>query len=96
MRGAGSRDGTFGFSDYNGAATLAGDFNIFNNGNDPSAPLGTFYFTLTTDDGKGDSMYLTRFAPASVVPEPSLMIPLSIALLALVFVAHKRLARTNS
>jgi hypothetical protein len=72
-----------------------GDFNIFPNGNDPSAPLGTFFFTLTTDDGSGDPMYLTSFAPASV-PEPSSVIPLSMALLALAFVVRRRqAARAN-
>jgi hypothetical protein len=73
-----------------------GDFNIFNNGNDDNAPNGTFFFTLTTEDGSGDSMYLTSFAPASAVPEPSSAIPLSAALLALALVVRKRTARANS
>jgi hypothetical protein len=44
---------------------LSGDFNLFfTNG----GPLGTFYFTLTTSGGLGDSMLLESVAPA--VPEP--------------------------
>jgi hypothetical protein len=70
-----------------------GDFNIFTNGNDPNAPLGTFFFQLTTADGQGDSMDLTSFAPASAVPEPSSVILLSIALLGLAFVARRRYAQ---
>jgi hypothetical protein len=72
-----------------------GDFNIFSNSNDPSAPLGTFFFTLTTNGGNGDEMYLTSFAPASAVPEPSSVIPLSLALLGLAFVVRKRQAVRN-
>ncbi len=46
----------------------SGDFNFFfTNG----GPLGTFYFTLTTDGGNGDSMLLTSVAPVSgTTPEP--------------------------
>jgi len=44
---------------------LSGDFNFFfTNG----GPIGTFYFTLTSDGGNGDSMLLTSVAPE--VPEP--------------------------
>jgi hypothetical protein len=44
---------------------LSGDFNLFfTNG----GPIGTFYFTMTTAGGNGDSLALTSFAPA--VPEP--------------------------
>jgi hypothetical protein len=133
VAGANLGDGTFNFSDFNGADSLSdggfyiitgstldftsqlvgqstssgpwgsshtngttGDFNIFNNGNDDNAPTGTFYFTLTTEGGNGDSMYLTSFAPASAVPEPSSVIPLSAALLGLAFVVRKRMARANS
>ena len=128
VTGASSGDGTFGFSDFNGAGPLdeggfymrtggtlnfngqlvgqstpggpwgsthdgsTGDFNIFNNGNDDNAPFGTDYFQLTTADGNGDSMYLTSFAPASAVPEPSSVIPLSIALLGLAFVVRRHQA----
>jgi hypothetical protein len=49
----------------------AGDFNMFINGNDPTAPQGTFYFQITTDGGSEDSLYLTSFAP---VPEPSSLV----------------------
>jgi hypothetical protein len=80
-------------STHNG---ITGDFNIFNNGNDDNAPIGTEFFQLTTEGGNGDSMYLTSFAPASAVPEPSAVMPLSAALLALVFMARKRMARANS
>ena len=73
-----------------------GDFNIFNNGNDDNAPEGTDFFQLTTEGGSGDKMYLTSFAPASAVPEPSSAIPVSVALLGLAFVVRKRTARTNS
>jgi hypothetical protein len=48
-----------------------------------------FNFTLTTEE---DPMYLTSFAP---VPEPSSAIPLSIALLGVAFVIHKRQAVRN-
>lgn len=130
VMGAGSGDGTFGFSDYNGmlgevtdggfyimtgGSTLnfntqlvgqstaggpwgsthdgnTGDFNIFSNSNDPNAPTGTSYFEITTAGGLGDAMYLTSFAPASAVPEPSSAVPLSIALLGLAFVVRKRQA----
>jgi hypothetical protein len=73
-----------------------GDFNIFINGNDDNAPEGTDFFQLTTEGGSGDTMDLTSFAPASAVPEPSSVIPLSMALLGLAFVVRKRTARTNS
>jgi hypothetical protein len=79
-----------------------GDFNIFNNGIDPNAPTESFFFQISTADGNGDgdnghnNLYLTSFAPASAVPEPSSAIPLSAALLALALVVRKRTARTNS
>jgi hypothetical protein len=75
--------------------STTGDFNIFSNFNDLSAPVGTTYFTLTTDGGREDPMYLTSFAPASV-PEPSSAIPLSIALLGVAFVVRRRQAVRNS
>jgi hypothetical protein len=78
----------------NHGVSSTGDFNIFSNGNDANAPNGTDFFTLTTDDGHEDPMYLTSFAPA--VPEPSSVIPLSIALLGLAFVIRKRQAVRNS
>jgi hypothetical protein len=61
----------------------AGDFNIFTNGTDPTAPNGTFFFQITTNGGSGDSLFLTSFAPA---PEPGsalLVLPALIALGAL-------------
>ena len=45
-----------------------GDFNLFPNGSNPAAPLGTDFFELTTNGGGGDQMLLTSFRP---VPEPS-------------------------
>jgi|HubBroStandDraft_3_1064219.scaffolds.fasta_scaffold152736_1 hypothetical protein len=80
-------------STHNGST---GDFNIFSNGNDDGAPTGTNFFQLSAEGGTGDSMYLTSFAPASAVPEPSSVIPLSAVLLALVFMARQRMARANS
>ena len=45
-----------------------GDFNLFSN--NAVAPEGTWYFTLTTANGAGDSMLLTSMTPAvSAVPE---------------------------
>lgn len=45
----------------------AGDFNLFTN--IQAAPTGTWYFTLTTEDGHGDAMALTSMTAA--VPEAS-------------------------
>jgi PEP-CTERM motif len=64
-----------------------GDFNIFPNGSVPSAPDGTFYFTITTNGVSGDSLGLTSFAP---VPEPSTLILGGIAALAGVALARRR------
>ncbi len=48
-----------------GATTASdGDFNLF--ANNVAAPNGTWYFTLTTADGSGDSMVLTSM---TAVPE---------------------------
>ncbi len=45
---------------------ISGDFNLFfGNG----GPLGTFYFTMSTDGGNGDAMQLTSVSPVGV-PEP--------------------------
>jgi hypothetical protein len=90
-------DGPWGSSHVNGIGDI-GDFNMFNNGTDPNAPTETFFFQITAADGndRGDNMYLTSFAPASAVPEPSSAIPLSVALLALALVVRKLAARTNS
>ncbi|MEP4077702.1 choice-of-anchor Q domain-containing protein [Haloferula sp.] len=43
-----------------------GDFNIFSNGTNPSAPNGTYYFELTT--AGSEKMLLTSFRPASGPP----------------------------
>ncbi len=48
---------------------ISGDFNFFfTNG----GPIGTFYFTLTSDGGNGDSLLLTSVAPS--VPEPGSLV----------------------
>jgi hypothetical protein len=47
---------------------ISGDFNFFfTNG----GPIGTFYFTMTTAGGNGDSMLLTSVEP---VPEPGTIV----------------------
>ena len=58
-----------------------GEFNFFPaaNGN-PATPSGSWYFTLTTNGGNGDSMVLTSFAP---VPEPTSCALAAVATLAL-------------
>lgn len=49
---------------------ISGDFNFFfTNG----GPLGTFFFTMTSDGGLEDSMLLTSVAPVSSTPEPGTM-----------------------
>jgi hypothetical protein len=67
-----------------------GDFNVFNNGTDGSAPEGTFYFLLTTNDGLGDTMALTSFKPDASTPEPSSLILLPAIFIAGLVVARKR------
>jgi hypothetical protein len=64
----------------------AGDFNLFNS--TPAAPEGTWYFTLTTAGGSGDSMLLTSF---QAVPEPSTwMMSGALGTVALGFVQWRR------
>jgi hypothetical protein len=72
----------------------ASDFNIFANGTNPSAPNGTGYFELTTDDGEGDTMGLTSFAPA--VPEPALAVPTVAVLLFMAYWARRSVSREPS
>lgn len=45
-----------------------GDFNIFESSGN-GAPTGTFYFELTTNQGEGDTMFLTSMTLVAV-PEP--------------------------
>ena len=63
----GTEDGIFGTPDDG----LSGDFNLFAF-TVLGAPAGTNYFTLTTNNGTGDSMLLTSFSPqTAAVPEPT-------------------------
>jgi len=69
---------------------LSGDFNLFfTNG----GPLGTFYFTLTTDGGNGDSMQLESFAPVGGVPEPGTIALMGTGLVLLTNSIRRRLMR---
>jgi MYXO-CTERM domain-containing protein len=72
-----------------GAPTASdGDFNLF--ANNAAAPLGTWYFTLTTADGAGDHMLLTSMTAVPEAPGISMML----AGLGLVgFAARRRKAR---
>ncbi len=58
---------TWGTSTGAGGNGVGGDFNFF--ANSVNSPNGTWYFTLTSADGVGDSMLLTSMAPAAAVPE---------------------------
>jgi hypothetical protein len=71
---------------------LGGDFNIFGNGG--AAPLGTFYFQLTTDDGFGDTMLVTSMLPVSTVPEPAAWTMMLVGLGALGGALRRRNAAT--
>lgn len=64
---------------------LGGDLNFF--AFTPGAPDGTMFFTLTTDQGVGDSMVLTS---AGAVPEPATCSLLATSLLALLALKRKR------
>jgi hypothetical protein len=67
---------------------ISGDFNLFfTNG----GPLGTSYFTLTTDGGTQDSMLLTSFAPVSSTPEPGTMALFGSGILGLAGVLRRKI-----
>jgi hypothetical protein len=67
---------------------ISGDFNLFfTNG----GPIGTFYFTLTTDGGLEDPMLLTSFAPA--VPEPGSMVLMGSGFVLLAGTVRRRFLR---
>ena len=60
----------------------SGDFNLFASSTSPSAPSGIATVTLGTNDGNGDLMLLTSFAPASV-PEPAAIAMLAVGMFGL-------------
>jgi hypothetical protein len=66
--------------------SISGDFNFFFTS---PGPLGTFYFTLTTDGGTQDPMLLTSVAPA--VPEPGSLILLGSGLATLAGTLRRRM-----
>jgi hypothetical protein len=72
----------------------AGDFNLF--GATPGAPNGSWYFTLTTNNGQGDSMGLTSFRPADLevepVPEPGTWALLGTGIVAFAVKRYRRRA----
>jgi hypothetical protein len=76
-----------------GVSGNSGDFNVSSNGTDPTAPFGTYYFQLTTDDGAGDPMNLTSFAPAEVpLPTSTAMALALLPGLGIMQLARRRLA----
>jgi hypothetical protein len=68
-----------------------GDFNIASL---DSAPLGTWYFTITPAGGdSGDHMLLTDFSPVSDTPEPGSFILLGSGLAALAGMVRRKIGQ---
>ena len=65
-----------GFDPFGTPSGAGGDLNFFSS---TGAPTGTFFFTLTTNSGIGDTVVLQSLTPR-VVPEPSALAVLSVGL----------------
>jgi hypothetical protein len=65
-----------------------GDFNVFSNGSNPSAPTGNFFFILGTSGG--DLMEVTSIAPVAGVPEPATWAMLILGVAMVGFAARNR------
>jgi len=75
-------------------STTFGDFNLFASGNNQNAPIGTWFFTLTTNGHSGDQMKLTNFTSGTPVPEPSTYGLIGLGALGVAFVARRRKVKT--
>ena len=87
-------NGVWGTSDASGGCMSegCGDFNIFPN-QGSGAPGGTYFFEITTnedpEDGSGDRLLLTSFAPVQVA-EPTALSLFGLGLLGLGLAARRR------
>lgn len=77
---------TFGPTGSNTGDGEKGDFNLF--GVTTAAPVGTWYFTLTTNNGSGDQMLVTSMTPA--VPEPEAIALMLAGLVCVGFLGARR------